>query len=246
MEKLTIQDIENNLERSHKLLYYKLGITISGKDSMSKYHYVLTEKILDKITSPKNLLEEAFINNNLLDPGEMLELGVFEGKYMNDETDEFPKEWYEKALKAGKLSPEKPDETLNKYEIKSRQSLQEWERKGWINEKDCRGWFQWYCRYYLGRRIPEIDDVEIRRWKNIEPRMRGMLSKYEDEFEKVSDKIKHKNIKISQIKKDLKSGKRLHELDLTKSERKLVKSYISKEKTCNKIKQILLQWAYKL
>ena len=93
-------------------------------------------------------------------PKEMLELGVFEGKYMNDCRDEFPADWFAKA----KLS-DTPDPSLNRFGVKSRQSLQVWQEKGWIVEPDIRGWFQWYCRYYQGRRIPEIDTFQIKRWK---------------------------------------------------------------------------------
>lgn len=93
-------------------------------------------------------------------PKEMLELGVFEGKYMNDCQDEFPASWFKQA----KLS-DKPDPSINYFEIKSRQSLQVWQKKDWIIEPDPRGWFQWYCRYYRGRRIPEIDEQQIKRWR---------------------------------------------------------------------------------
>ena len=95
-----------------------------------------------------------------LTPKKMLEMGIFEGKYCNDCRDEFPADWFEKA----KIS-DKPDASLNCFGIKSRQPLQEWQRKGWIVEPDVRGWFQWYCRYYLGRRMPEIDGWQIKRWR---------------------------------------------------------------------------------
>ena len=95
-----------------------------------------------------------------LTPKEMLELGVFEGHYLTDCQSEFPKDWFLKA----KIDTKKPDISLNYFKIKSRQSLQEWQRKGWISPPDPRGWFQWYCRYFMGRRIAEIDRVQIARW----------------------------------------------------------------------------------
>ena len=94
-------------------------------------------------------------------PPQMLALGVFEGHYLNDCQNEFPQEWFLNA----RLSVEKPDIQLNHFKVKSRLSLQEWQRKGWIYEPDIRGWFQWYCRYYMGRRIPELDTLQIKRWK---------------------------------------------------------------------------------
>lgn len=104
-----------------------------------------------------------------LSPSDMLELGVFEGKYLNDCYKEFPKEWYLNALKSHKLS-EKPNASLNCFNVKSRQSLNTWKTKGWIivapGDKDIRGWFQWYCRYYIGRRKPKVDKIQIKRWKS--------------------------------------------------------------------------------
>jgi hypothetical protein len=93
-------------------------------------------------------------------PGEMLEMGIFEGKYCNDCTDEFPDRWFADA----KIS-DTPNPTLNYFGIKSRQPLSVWQEKGWIYGPDPRGWFQWYCRYYLGRRLPEIDAIQIKRWR---------------------------------------------------------------------------------
>ncbi len=93
-------------------------------------------------------------------PKEMLELGVFEGKYCNDCRDELPKSWFAKA----KIS-DVADPSLNYFGVKSRQPLGVWREKGWIYGPDPRGWFQWYCRYYLGRRIPEVDAKQIKRWR---------------------------------------------------------------------------------
>ena len=96
-----------------------------------------------------------------LTPQEMLKLGVFEGKYLTDCQKEFPKEWFKEA----KLSPYIADVSCNFFGVKSRLSLSIWQAKGWIYEPDVRGWFQWYCRYYLGRRLPQIDAIQIKRWR---------------------------------------------------------------------------------
>jgi hypothetical protein len=93
-------------------------------------------------------------------PQKMLEMGVFEGKYCNDCIGELPEEWFRKA----KLSV-KPDPEQNYFGLKSRQSLPVWRQKGWIYGPDPRGWFQWFCRFYLGRRLPDVDSIQIKRWK---------------------------------------------------------------------------------
>ncbi len=97
-----------------------------------------------------------------LSPAEMLALGIFGGRYMNDCRKEFPKSWFAKA----KVSLVH-DKKLNHFGVDASQSLAEWRRKGWIRPEDPRGWFQWYCRYYLGRRLPEEDARQIKRWKAI-------------------------------------------------------------------------------
>ena len=96
-----------------------------------------------------------------LTPLQMLELGVFGGKYMTDCQNEFPKRWFKNA----KLSPTGRDHSLNFFGVDASSSLAEWKRKGWIHPDDPRGWFQWYCRYYMGRRMPEEDIRQIKRWK---------------------------------------------------------------------------------
>ena len=87
-----------------------------------------------------------------LSPQQILEYGAFEGKYMTDCQAEFPREWFIKA----KLSPQHPDHKQNCFKLKSRLSLQEWQRRGWIIGPDPRGWFQWYCRYYMGGEFPRL------------------------------------------------------------------------------------------
>lgn len=101
-----------------------------------------------------------------LSPKEMLQIGVFGGRYLRDCTEEFPRDWFERA----KLYPEGlpgHDPKLNYFKVDASQPLAIWQQKGWIYKDDPRGWFQWYCRYYLGRRIPEEDERQIKRWRAI-------------------------------------------------------------------------------
>ncbi|MEI6022580.1 MAG: hypothetical protein WCQ32_01940 [bacterium] len=98
-----------------------------------------------------------------LTPQEMLELGVFGGLYFSDKPKEFPRSWFTHV----KLSPDKKaHKELNYFGVIASQPLRVWQQKGWIHPDDPRGWFQWYCRYYLGRRHPD-DARQIKRWKMI-------------------------------------------------------------------------------
>ena len=97
-----------------------------------------------------------------LTPKKMLELGVFGGAYFTDGSiKEFPKSWFTKA-KISKTF----DVSLNRFQIESGLSRKEWIDKGWIFKEDPLGWFQWYCRFSNGRKIPYIDQIQIKRWKN--------------------------------------------------------------------------------
>jgi hypothetical protein len=178
-------------ENSKPLTQFKKGTIIRGNTAMNphrkKYEYVLAE-------NPGEGFSPEF--KPALAPGEMLALGAFEGKYINDSYEEFPAEWFLHAAMLGKLSST-PDPSINFFGIKSRQPLSVWKRNGWApcrgrapceprsEKKSCkdetnkcgegllggaenpdeRGWFQWYCRYWIGRRIPEIDKLQIGRWK---------------------------------------------------------------------------------
>ncbi len=99
-----------------------------------------------------------------LTPKEMLGLGVFGGVYMRDCTDEFPKDWFARA-KFAPADTYKHIADLNYFKVNASLPLSYWKRKGWIYADDPRGWFQWYCRYYMGRRIPKEDARQIKRWK---------------------------------------------------------------------------------
>src|SRR5262249_51628007 len=97
-----------------------------------------------------------------LTPPQMLRLGVFGGRYMTDCRGEFPRTWFRKA----RLCGERHDPKLNYFGVNASQPLSAWRRNGWIHRQDPRGWFQWYCRYYMGRRSAD-DARQIRRWRAI-------------------------------------------------------------------------------
>lgn len=108
-------------------------------------------------------------------PAQALAAGVFEGKYLNDLVSEVPREWFLTAIRNGSLSPDHADPGVNLLHVKSRLSLREWQRKHWIHDPDWRGWFQWAVRYWLGRRIPKLDELQIKRWKSFVARHKGQI-----------------------------------------------------------------------
>lgn len=127
-------------------------IVVVNDKMQRNYRYVLTAPIgrnFDPEFTPE------------LTPKEMLRLGVFGGKYLTDTRNEFPKSWFAGA----KLSPRRRDPSLNLFGVDASQPLSVWRKKGWIHPDDPRGWFQWYCRYYLGRRMQDEDLRQIKRWK---------------------------------------------------------------------------------
>jgi hypothetical protein len=129
--------------------------TVIVNDKMQK-HYRYT------LTAPSGRgFDPAFKPE--LTPAQMLRLGVFCGKYMTDCRGEFPKSWFARA----KLAEGQRDCALNFFGVDASRPLKEWKRKGWIHPDDPRGWFQWYCRYYRGRRMPKEDARQIGRWKAI-------------------------------------------------------------------------------
>lgn len=175
----TPQDMMDILvAKGRPLASFSKGQTIYVWNKMRKgYSYELTE------TPGTNLAFSPYAS-----PGEILAAGAFEGKYLNDCLLEFPAEWFLNAIALGKLSPGKPLVEVNQFQILSRLPLGEWQKAGWVppqkgsragkNAKgreilgdssrnpDERGWFQWYCRYWMGRRIPDLDAVQVARWKS--------------------------------------------------------------------------------
>ena len=130
------------------------GVQVLVSDKMQRnYRYRRTEP-------PGRNFAPDFVPE--LTPKQMLALGVFGGKYMTDCTGEFPADWFARA----KLSPQGKRPQLNYFGVDASQPLSVWRKKGWIHPDDPRGWFQWYCRYWMGRRM-EDDARQIARWKAI-------------------------------------------------------------------------------
>jgi len=199
-------------EKGRPLSSFRQGDTITVWNRMKKnYSYQLSE-------APGSGFDPAF--NPWADPGEMLSLGVFSGKYLNDCLLEFPAEWFLRAIALDKLRPSDPTVEVNGLQADSRLPLSEWKKKGWVpggsnhstvlsdpaknpdervgkslladpnknpdervgkslladpnKNPDERGWFQWYCRYWLGRRLPELDAVQIGRWRSFKRHSGGV------------------------------------------------------------------------
>ncbi|MDE1163098.1 MAG: hypothetical protein PW792_14330 [Acidobacteriaceae bacterium] len=102
-------------------------------------------------------------------PLQMLRMGVFEGRYLDPASHEFPESW-RKHMRST------VDAKTNYFGVKSRRSLSDWRANGWINPDDPRGWFEWYCRYYMGRRHAD-DTRQIARWKSFGARHSAQVVK---------------------------------------------------------------------
>jgi hypothetical protein len=166
---------------------------------------------------------------------------------LNIKENKFPKSWFRDAKIAGVDG--EPDESLNKYKIKSRSSLQEWKKKGWIKKWDKKGWFQWYCNYFLGRRTAD-DERQINRWRSFiarhmgqidanckldddecRPRQRQGLLQWAWNSEYVFDDKSRKSRNISKMKRE--SLKHRREVDLFKDSDEKIKKEIKENKDKN-------------
>jgi len=219
------------VKKAHPLSWYRPGKTITVTDSMApnasmnasmnaKYTYTLSEL-------PGKNFAKGF--RPYSSPAKMLRQGIFEGKYLNDGTKEFPREWYEGIIKYKKIKfdgegKSVADPKLNAFGIKSRLSIKEWRRRKWIpitqGDRDVRGWFQWYCRYWIGRRMPGVDKVQIARWRAFVRHQGQILASYR--------RLKSNTLKSNTLQPRSKKPKTVAE----------------KRKHRPKQRQALLQWAY--
>jgi len=167
---------------------YMIGKVIRVNDKMQKgYSYVLTAPY-GKRGMDKRM-------KKALNPNDCLKKGVFSGKYLNDCESEFPKEWFKNSIRKRRPGTN-GDPMVNKYKAASRLSLGEWKKRNWIYGDDVRGWFQWYCRYYIGRRdltpvkknkqVLTVDELQIRRYNSFK-RHQAQLNKAEVRENRIGD-----------------------------------------------------------
>ena len=117
-------------------------------------------------------------------PIEIINEGAFVGTCFRDIYSGVNSKWYKSSWEEFDIDPKLYasnyyNTNVNKYKVKCGTSLRFWEKKGWIHKQDpyiFNGWFQWYCRYYLGRRSSD-DNRQIIRWNNIVNRFKGILVK---------------------------------------------------------------------
>ena len=110
-----------------------------------------------------------------LTPQKMLVMGVFGSSYFGGKTKEYPKSWFKNAKLSKTFDVEK-----NRFRVKAGLTRKEWLDKGWIFREDSLGWFQWYCRFTNGRRIPHIDEIQIKRWKNFTRHVKAIKKNCEE------------------------------------------------------------------
>ncbi|KAF2231475.1 hypothetical protein EV356DRAFT_535452 [Viridothelium virens] len=111
--------------------------------------------------SPEEILREGCFGGSYFRPLYSRHLGIT----VSDDWKELPSSWVAGLNVERVLANPEYDAEVNKFGVACGQSIEEWEASGWINHKyDVRGWFQWYCRFFLGRRC-EDDERQISRWK---------------------------------------------------------------------------------
>ena len=118
-------------------------------------------------------------------PIEVIKEGAFGGTYFRDIYSGINEKWYKNSRKefvqlknigAKFYVSDYNDVNVNKYDVKCGASLRFWEINDWINKIDPYGWFQWYFRYWSGRRS-KYDKRQTNRWKKIVGRSRGKLAR---------------------------------------------------------------------
>jgi len=110
--------------------------------------------------TPKEVLQKGSFGGTYFRP---IYSSVTKQKYGKEVWQELPKDWLEGLNIKNQVSSSFYDNSRNKYKVKCGASLEEWENSGWMDKQDPYGWFQWFCRFYQGRRT-EDDERQIGRW----------------------------------------------------------------------------------
>jgi len=110
--------------------------------------------------SPKEVMQLGSFGGTYFRP---IKSGVTNEKYGSEVWKEYPSDWFEGLNIGRQVASPNYNNTVNKYQVKCGASLEEWESSGWMKAQDPYGWFQWYCRFYLGRRTDD-DARQVSRW----------------------------------------------------------------------------------
>ena len=134
--------------------------SLPSRDQESTFHFE-DQPSFTPNKSPEEMLREGCFGGSYFRPLYSRRLGIT----ITDDYKGLPSSWYSGLEVPDFLTSPTYDAEINKYKVSSGQSIEEWEAAGWINHTyDVRGWFQWYCRFYMGRRC-EDDERQISRWK---------------------------------------------------------------------------------
>jgi hypothetical protein len=126
--------------------------------------------------SPEEVIREGCFGGSYYRPLRSQKLGIT----IEDDYKELPRSWINGLDVSRNLASTTYNPDVNKFKVACGQSIEEWEAAGWINhDYDVRGWFQWYTRFFQGRRS-EDDDRQVSRWRKCvgdTGRWRSMLLK---------------------------------------------------------------------
>ena len=171
---------QDKAEKKLKTKDTKVGTKSAKKSKISKEDNPKDTELDQEIKRDKNgkLIFQDFTNfKPNLTPKEVMQLGSFGGTYFRpikssvtrksykDVWQEFPSDWFQGLDIQLQVASPTYTNSVNKYQVKCGGSLQMWEESGWIKKKDPYGWFQWYCRFYCGRRCDD-DQHQVQRWLN--------------------------------------------------------------------------------
>ena len=139
---------------------WEVTASTPARDQESTFHFQ-DQPSFTPNKSPEEMLREGCFGGSYWRPLHSRRLGIS----VADDYKELPSSWYSGLNVTKFLTSPTYDIEINKYKVASGQSIEEWEAAGWINHTyDVRGWFQWYCRFYMGRRCDD-DERQISRWK---------------------------------------------------------------------------------